>query len=358
MSSQQASIEALRYLSATFVGIVFWEHLIWLPNEFYAWRKALGLVHDSNGQMLRINGGEWLALWIRYSVMGCAIATANLDFGRPTSCQVAVSLTWVFAAMSWAGISLLFLMRLYIMWNRSRVVLGIFGFLWLASLAIWIAVAATWRATAQTGIPAGTPWCVQTNAHNWKTANWGIEMGFDFCVLVATLIRLRVLGAMGADNGSSKQMRRFILRSNLGYFAVSFALSCAAFVSQHTINDLILSEVITPPAVALTPIIAVRIIFSSTNEMATESSGSQDTGLGLNSSAKRSSTGSDSLPLPTFHVSTIQRRDPPDCEMGAQEILRVDSQQSKKSTESSFSSMHSSPRVGSRNEGMPFSRPF
>lgn len=270
-------MKSLQFLSATCMGIVFWEYILWLPNEVHVWRKLAGKVRDKvTRQKARPTLGEGLAIWMRYTVVGCAICVGTLDFGRPSSCQAAVTMTWVFGCLSWAGISMLFTMRLYIMYSRSRVILLIFTFSWLGALAVWLAVAASWRATNEPDmVPAGAPWCVQSNTKPWRTANWGAEMAFDLMVLVATLFRLhqlRKITGIVSQHGSSQRMCNFILRSNLGYFAISFLLSLAAFVVQSTVPDLILAQVLTPPTISLTPIVAIRIVFSATNDETIESS--------------------------------------------------------------------------------------
>lgn len=114
------------------------------------------------------------------------------------------------------------------------------------SVGPWIAVDSQWRgfSIAELGVPLGPkdPWCSQSYSREWHEMkwhqiNWGGSMAYDIVVLVLVILRLQQLPKV-EKHSNSIDMRTYILKSNLGYFLVSFAINFASFIAQMTVTNI------------------------------------------------------------------------------------------------------------------------
>lgn len=180
------------------------------------------------------------------------------------------------------------------------------------SVGPWIAVDSQWRgfSIAELGVPLGPkdPWCSQSYSREWHEMkwhqiNWGGSMAYDIVVLVLVILRLQQLPKV-EKHSNSIDMRTYILKSNLGYFLVSFAINFASFIAQMTVTNIDIAVSIsknskflpdptadrpffflspqkqmpTPLAFTLSPIIAARVIFQTSEHSPAPSSTSPSFG--------------------------------------------------------------------------------
>ncbi|KAJ3532349.1 hypothetical protein NM688_g7438 [Phlebia brevispora] len=117
-----------------------------------------------------------------------------------------------------AVIGVIFILRLYAIYSRSRLILGVFSALLCAELGVKI-----WAFTdgVSVKLPPGLISCILTgktpNRYVWTFV---VELIFDTCVFFATIVK--TLKIHRASSPSHNMLIRIMLRDGILYFAVIF----------------------------------------------------------------------------------------------------------------------------------------
>lgn len=369
--------QILRYVTISWTVVCFWEHIIWLTYEFRIWNDLFNYVkHAVHRHYARSTprnasaglfdrdektGAAWhfrrrssiatlassvdpshnlalasqrapplgklLVLLVRYTLLVCTALSFDLYLGRPRDCTRMFSALWAVFAACWAFGSAIFLLRVYVIWDKSRRVLAFFTLLWLAALGGWIYDVAQYKSYTVTAIPSPQPWCVPAPDTKFRAFCWGLCLCFDSAVLIATTIKLRrehgtealwrlMFGSSSTSKGGSGLLRslrgssprttraasfggasdgarcdlesalascpsvdpvvntvtnrgtitkQYLLHSNLAYFWIAFAVNLSCFVVELTVSDPVLSHIPSPVAFALNPVVAVRSVLVAEN---------------------------------------------------------------------------------------------
>ncbi|CEH12624.1 hypothetical protein CBOM_00599 [Ceraceosorus bombacis] len=261
----------LRWVTLAFASVAIWEHIIWLPSELAVWKsllRKLGFLKQERRELLGMNVGERLQATygpvtmciVRYALLLSGILAIVHFYGRPQSCFGVFRAMWLCFCVSWACASSIFVARIYIIYRKDTRILWGLGVLWIATVGVWIAIAFTYHSANVPNLPPHTPWCRPTPDPKWRATGWGMSMLFDTVVLLMTLLRLHHL-QVGADSPQGRQMRRFILRSNLFWFIACFITNGACFIVELAVDDPILSHIPSPISFVANAIVAIRIVF-------------------------------------------------------------------------------------------------
>lgn len=238
--------------------------------------------------------GKLLVILVRYTLLVCTALSFINYLGRPSDCSSIFTALWAAFAACWAFGSAIFLIRVYIIWDRSRRVLAFFLVLWIATLGGWAYDVTSYKAYTEHSIAWPDSWCVPAPDTKFRAFCWGLCLVFDFSVLTATLIKLR----SGRSKKLNKAFRRrrstspsdeakfdlecalpftpctttrasitkqYLLHSNIAYFGIAFAVNLTCFVVELTVNDSVLSHIPSPIAFALNPVLAVRSVLVAEN---------------------------------------------------------------------------------------------
>jgi hypothetical protein len=233
------------------------EWVMFLPYEYRIWKRLLW-------ERKSCPISHYILLGIRWGIISTIFPVYIFFFARPQNCTATLVLIWATFTVCWAFCSLLFVLRVSVIWSYDRRIMAFFGILWVGVLGVWIAVTSTFRGAYIPGIPSPQPWCAQADPSPWHPAGWGANMVFDICVLAATVYKLYPgPHSRSVSSGSSANMRRFILKSNLWYFAGSVLAEIVCFTLQMSIQNIDIAQVPSPITFALTPILAARIVYAS-----------------------------------------------------------------------------------------------
>lgn len=266
-------LEVVRWVTIASSAIAIWEHLIHVPKEYIVWRRLIRNVRYNTRKygrrfVTRLPLAHILMLIVRYGLLTEVGLSTTTYFGRPTTCSAVYRTMWALFCITWGACSLIFLTRVYIIYNKSTRVLAGFGLLWVAVMALWITIVTQYKASTDPSIPSPYANCLPAQDKRWRAAGWGASMFFDAIVLLATLVKLRKLGRNAAPRldgrrSASQKMKAYILKSCLVYFCGAVLLNCTCFIVELAVPNMITSRIPSPPAFAINPVLAIRVVMST-----------------------------------------------------------------------------------------------
>lgn len=262
-----ASAERLRYLAVAGVTIVYWEHLNFLPSEFLVWRRVYRCILSSTSFVR----APWsrllnclLLLLLRYTLLVSATLLLVSTVGRPATCLD--SPYWLFYVLITLCSGILFGIRVVYIWDRDMRIAILLALLLALSLVFQVAAFTTYHNVRIPELAApGQGWCfdrwkIGEENRKWPLAVWGVTSLFDLAVVVLTLIRLRQVPVR------STRLRRYIVRSNILYFAAAFAFNLGALINVlagRNSDDKVVGHFMEPIALGAAPLLAIRIAFGT-----------------------------------------------------------------------------------------------
>ncbi|KAI0795904.1 hypothetical protein C8Q75DRAFT_711227 [Abortiporus biennis] len=245
-------LEASRYLYSATVGAWIWDFLMSLHEEFLLFTKSRIKISD--------------AVYICARMASCGFILTSLIFqvGQVGDCHaLAKAIGWC-GALAMPLNSLLFFFRVRAVFNSNRIIVFLFGLLWLATLGCISAPFAV------DGIHIGTTKnCVNSNVKSYSSAGIIIVGVHDTLVFFAITTRLTMYSL--ADNWAERikaffsgkgmgHMSKTLLMTGQLYYLVTVGMNIVAMVVILTPSvPPVLAAMFSIPNVALQNAMACRV---------------------------------------------------------------------------------------------------
>ncbi|KAK0519030.1 hypothetical protein OC834_007522, partial [Tilletia horrida] len=143
----------------------------------------------------QIQFSDLILLIVRYALLWYITVGLLFWFGRSDACSALKVGIYLSTLIGSTALNVLFLTRVWLLWNRAKWVIAVLGICLLADSVIWITIAVEWRAiSVKQYIPAPGPACLfSPNQFNWHGQNWLPRILFEGLACLLTLWRLYTL---------------------------------------------------------------------------------------------------------------------------------------------------------------------
>ncbi|CEH15657.1 hypothetical protein CBOM_04880 [Ceraceosorus bombacis] len=225
IESVVVSIRQLSFVALVFLGIFWWELLIFLPSDYRILRHIFGGAR----KRAKVPLTAYLVLGMRWLTFGVTIPAADFFFGSEGNCDAMQRAMYALYAVVTVCVATLFGLRCWIIWQKSNVVAAILILVGGATVAAW-----AWTATLYRGQPnplaqvSGVRCALMSDAGRKRAIAFGLETLYDCIVFSLTLwalVQRRVLSTSATKGSSAYRVRKSLLRSSAAYFGISFLLS-------------------------------------------------------------------------------------------------------------------------------------
>ncbi|KAK0558005.1 hypothetical protein OC844_005414 [Tilletia horrida] len=216
----------IRYFAVALATVVFWEHLLHASHDIRILHRLLS--------KRKIRFSDLIFLIVRYALLWYIIAGLIFFLGRPDNCVAIKVGIYLSALMGATALNLLFLTRVWLLWNRDKwIVVGPVIIL-LADVVVWITLTVKWKVVSvKAFIPAPGPSCLfSPDQVDWRGRNWWPRILFEGLACILTLWRLYTLPKLPGHSARQGvgDMRSWFRNSNLIYFGSTFVIYVAGLV--------------------------------------------------------------------------------------------------------------------------------
>ncbi|KAK0527305.1 hypothetical protein OC842_004913 [Tilletia horrida] len=257
------TILTVRYFAVAIATVTCWEHLLHAPQDVRVLRRLLS--------KKQIQFSDLILLIVRYALLWYITVGLLFWFGRSDACSALKVGIYLSTLIGSTALNVLFLTRVWLLWNRAKWVIAVLGICLLADSVIWITIAVEWRAmSVKQYIPAPGPACLfSPNQFDWHGQNWLPRILFEGLACVLTLWRLYTLPKLPGHGPAARRgrrlndMRSWFRNSNLIYFGSTFAIYMTGIVGGRLYHEQAAPIIWIVTAQVFPLMIGVRIILAT-----------------------------------------------------------------------------------------------